>query len=93
MFDSFALSASVRLCVRFCCQNGGDLAAAGESTIATGEKLKCTKRVAFQRVISNKGKRTLMAAEMGQVNAVLAADSFKQDPFLAIQARKTRRES
>ena len=28
-----------------------------------------------------------MATEMGQVNAVLAADSFKQDPFLAIQAR------
>ena len=28
-----------------------------------------------------------MAAEMGQVNAVLAADSFQQDPFLAIQAR------
>ena len=24
---------------------------------------------------------------MGQVNAVLAADSFQQDPFLAIQAR------
>lgn len=56
------------------------------STIATGTKLKCPKRIAFQRVISNKGKRTLMAAEMGQVNAVLAADSFQQDPFLAIQA-------
>ncbi|CAN0092711.1 unnamed protein product [Laminaria digitata] len=70
----------------------GDLATeSGESaltsTIATGAKLKCPTRVAFQRVISNKGKRTLMAAEMGQVNAVLAADSFQQDPFLAIQAR------
>lgn len=71
----------------FCCQDGGDLAEAEDSTIASGEKLKCTKRVVFQRVISNKGKRTLMATEMGQVNAVLAADSFKQDPFLAIQAR------
>eukprot|EP00904_Undaria_pinnatifida_P002070 jgi/Undpi1/11864/HiC_scaffold_4.g01563.m1 len=67
-------------------KDGGDLAEAEDSTIVTGEKLKCTKRVVFQRVISNKGKRTLMATEMGQVNAVLAADSFKQDPFLAIQA-------
>lgn len=40
----------------------------------------------FQRVVSNKGKKTLMAAEMRQLNAVLDAPSFQKDPLAAIQA-------
>ncbi|CAM9217742.1 unnamed protein product [Ectocarpus fasciculatus] len=44
------------------------------------------KGSAFQRVSSNKGKRSLMTSEMGQINAVLSAPSFQQDPFAAIQA-------
>lgn len=43
------------------------------------------KQPAFQRVVSNKGKKTLMAAEMGQLTAVLDASSFQKDPFAAIQ--------
>lgn len=39
----------------------------------------------FQRVVSNKGKKTLMAAEMRQLNAVLDAPSFQKDPLAAIQ--------
>lgn len=45
------------------------------------------EQAAFQRVTSNKGKKTLMAAEMRQLNAVLATASFQEDPFAAIQAR------
>lgn len=44
------------------------------------------KGSAFQRVVSNKGKKMLMSAEMGQLTAVLNAAEFQEDPFAAIQA-------
>lgn len=44
------------------------------------------KASAFQRVVSNKGKKMLMSAEMGQLTAVLNATEFQEDPFAAIQA-------
>ncbi|CAN0524063.1 unnamed protein product [Ectocarpus sp. 8 AP-2014] len=61
-------------------------------SVATDEKgipsrpSLAAKGSAFQRVSSNKGKRSLMTSEMGQINAVLSAPSFQQDPFAAIQA-------
>lgn len=45
------------------------------------------KASVFQRVSSNRGKRTLMKAEMGQISAAMASPSFQEDPFAAIQAR------
>ncbi|CAM9861613.1 unnamed protein product [Ectocarpus sp. 12 AP-2014] len=58
---------------------------ADEKGIPSGPSL-AAKGSAFQRVSSNKGKRSLMTSEMGQINAVLSAPSFQQDPFAAIQA-------
>lgn len=53
------------------------------------------KGSAFQRVVSNKGKKMLMSAEMGQLTAVLNATEFQEDPFAAIQAhlRQTARSA
>ncbi|CAM9530863.1 unnamed protein product [Ectocarpus sp. 4 AP-2014] len=59
--------------------------AADEKGISSRPSL-AAKASAFQRVSSNKGKRSLMTSEMGQINAVLSAPSFQQDPFAAIQA-------
>lgn len=54
-------------------------------TAATQSRL-AVNGSAFQRVVSNKGKRMLMSAEMGQLTAVLNATEFQEDPFAAIQA-------
>lgn len=47
-----------------------------------------TMQAVSQSITSNKRKKILMAAEMGQLNAVLAAPSFQQRPFHAIQVRQ-----
>ncbi len=42
---------------------------------------------AFRRVVTNKGRKMLMSAEMGQLTAVLHAAEFQEDPFAAVQVR------
>ncbi|CAM9150139.1 unnamed protein product [Hapterophycus canaliculatus] len=60
------------------------------STLMTTEKrVKASPQIkasGFQRVSSNRGKKTLMKAEMGQISAAMASSSFQEDPFAAIQA-------
>ena len=57
-----------------------------EGDISATQPRPRVKGSAFQRVVSNKGKKMLMSAEMGQLTAVLNATEFQQDPFAAIQA-------
>eukprot|EP00611_Tribonema_gayanum_P023984 TRINITY_DN5169_c0_g1_i1.p1 TRINITY_DN5169_c0_g1~~TRINITY_DN5169_c0_g1_i1.p1 ORF type:complete len:172 (-),score=45.56 TRINITY_DN5169_c0_g1_i1:27-542(-) len=39
-----------------------------------------------RRIVTNKGKRSVAEKEVAQLAAVLANESFKRDPFAAIQA-------
>ncbi|CAM9940713.1 unnamed protein product [Scytosiphon promiscuus] len=62
-------------------------------TDTKGERSSGVKPSAFQRVSSNRGKKTLMKAEIGQINAAMASPSFQQNPFAAIQAHLRHRNT
>lgn len=55
-------------------------------TVATSTAARGTQGT-FQQVVTNKRKKSLMAAEMGQLSTVIDAPSFQNDPFAAIQVR------
>ncbi|KAG5191224.1 hypothetical protein JKP88DRAFT_266633 [Tribonema minus] len=66
------------------------LTGAAEDASGPSQKRKAAKAqlrsAPARRIITNKGKRSVAEKELAQLAAVLANESFKRDPFAAIQA-------